>query len=241
DLIEDLSERLGSGLEAAAIERIDIDTFFWAATLAAQTVRTSFGLRFSLPNAIARRIVHGRVALTDDGDRAFRDPAVAALAQRIFVVEDKAASSTYPDRQPTRVRITFKDGRSETAGSERMLGEWDYPLPIAALQAKFVELIEGAWGGGGAVRAPSCPASRRRGTSASWLPAGARTCAHTAEHRRSDHDGPSATHRHLTLPVRTCGCKRYGCRGRGKGMRGDRLFQDLPTWDGARPCRPSLR
>jgi len=149
DLIEDLSGRLGPGLEAAAIERIDVDTFFWAATLAAQTVRTPFGLRFSLPMAIARRIVHGRVALTDDGDRAFCDPAVAALAKRVFVVEDKAASSTYPDRQPTRVRITFKDGRSETAGSERMLGEWDYPLPIAALQAKFVELVEGAWGGGG--------------------------------------------------------------------------------------------
>jgi len=152
DLIEDFSERLGPGLEAAAIERIDIDTFFWAATLAAQTVRTPFGLRFSLPMAIARRIVHGRVALTDDGDRAFRDPDVAALAKRVFVVEDKAASSTYPDRQPTRVRITFKDGRRETAGCERMLGEWDHPLPMAALQAKFVELAEGAWGGG-AVRA----------------------------------------------------------------------------------------
>jgi hypothetical protein len=33
-----------------------------------------------------------------------------------------------------------------------MMGEWDHPLPIAALQAKFVELTEGAWGGG-AVRA----------------------------------------------------------------------------------------
>ena len=33
-----------------------------------------------------------------------------------------------------------------------MLGEWDHPLPMAALQAKFVELAEGAWGGG-AVRA----------------------------------------------------------------------------------------
>jgi len=150
DLIEDFSERLGPRLEAAAIERIDIDTFFWAATLAAQTVRTPFGLRFSLPIAIARRIVHGRVVLTDDGERAFGDPAVAALAKRVFVVEDKAASSAYPDRQPTRVRITFKDGRSETAASERMLGEWDHPLPIAALQTKFVELTDGAWGGGAA-------------------------------------------------------------------------------------------
>jgi 2-methylcitrate dehydratase PrpD len=150
DLIEDFSQRLGPRLEAAAIDRIDVATFFWAATLAGQTVRTPFGLRFSLPMAIARRIVHGPVALTDDGERAFGDPAVAALAQRIFVVEDKAASSAYPDRQPTRVRITFKDGDSESAGSERIVGECDHPLPVAVLQAKFVELTKGVWGGGAA-------------------------------------------------------------------------------------------
>jgi 2-methylcitrate dehydratase PrpD len=150
DLMEEFSQRLGPRLEAAAIERIDVDTFFWAATLGGQSVTTPFGLRFSLPMAIARRIVHGPAALTDDGERAFGDPAVAALAQRIFVVEDTAASSAYPDRQPTRVRIAFKDGHSETASSERMLGEYDHPLPIAVLQAKFVELTEGVWGGGGA-------------------------------------------------------------------------------------------
>jgi 2-methylcitrate dehydratase PrpD len=150
DLVEALSQRPGPRLEAAAIARIDVATFFWAATLAGQAVRTPFGLRFSLPMAIARRIVHGPVALTDDGDRAFSDPAVAALAQRIFVTEEAAATSAYPARQPTRVRITFTDGRGETLASERMLGEWDHPLPATALQAKFVELAEHAWGGGAA-------------------------------------------------------------------------------------------
>src|SRR5215470_20274148 len=140
DLIEEFSERLGPRLEAAAIERIDVATFFWAATLAGQSVRTPFGLRFSLPMAIAQRIVHGPVPLTDDGARGFADAQVAALAARIFVVEEKAFTDAYPDRQPTRVRITFKDGRSETAACERMLGEWDHPLPIATLQTKFVEL-----------------------------------------------------------------------------------------------------
>ena len=67
-----------------------METFFWAATLSGQTVRTPFGLRFSLPMAIARRIVHGPVSLTDDGARAFADAHVAALAARIYVVEEKA-------------------------------------------------------------------------------------------------------------------------------------------------------
>ena len=80
DLTEELADRFKSRLSASAIERIDVETFFWAATLSGQTVRTPFGLRFSLPMAIARRIVHGPVPLTDDGARAFADAQVAALS-----------------------------------------------------------------------------------------------------------------------------------------------------------------
>jgi 2-methylcitrate dehydratase PrpD len=110
DLIEDLVDRLGPRLSASDIERIDVETFFWAATLAAQTVRTPFGLRFSLPMAIAQRIVLGPLPLTDDGARAFANPQVEDLARRIFVVEDKAATAAYPDRQPTRMTVTLRDG-----------------------------------------------------------------------------------------------------------------------------------
>src|SRR5215470_11586308 len=71
DLVADLAARTGPRLSASNIDRIDVETFFWAATLAAQTVRTPFGLRFSLPMAIAQRIVMGPLPLTDDGARAF--------------------------------------------------------------------------------------------------------------------------------------------------------------------------
>ena len=111
---EELADRLKSRLSASAIERIDVETFFWAATLSGQTVRTPFGLRFSLPMAIARRIVHGPVPLTDDGARAFADAHVAALAARIYVVEEKAFTAAYPDRQPTRMTVKFRDGGTES-------------------------------------------------------------------------------------------------------------------------------
>jgi 2-methylcitrate dehydratase PrpD len=146
DLTEELANRLKSRLSASAIERIDVETFFWAATLSAQTVRTPFGLRFSLPMSIARRIIHGPVALADDGARAFADPEVAALSAKIYVVEEKAFTDAYPDRQPTRMTVKFRDGRTESLSSERILGESDYPLSDAALQAKFVELVNQSWG-----------------------------------------------------------------------------------------------
>jgi 2-methylcitrate dehydratase PrpD len=150
DLTEELAKRLKSRLSAAAIERIDVQTFFWAATLSGQTVRTPFGLRFSLPMAIARRINHGPVPLTDDGSRAFADAQVAALAARIYVVEDKAFTDAYPDRQPTQMTVKFRDGSTESLGAERILGESDYPLPESMLQAKFVELVDQSWGAGAA-------------------------------------------------------------------------------------------
>jgi 2-methylcitrate dehydratase PrpD len=150
DLVEELAERMGPRLSAAQSDRIDIETFFWAATLAAQTVRTPFGLRFSLPMAIAQRIVLGPLPLTDDGARAFGNPRVEDLARRIFVVEDKAATAAYPDHQPIRMTVTFCDGTRQMLGAERILGESDHPLPEGALEAKFIALVEEAWGGGAA-------------------------------------------------------------------------------------------
>jgi 2-methylcitrate dehydratase PrpD len=150
DLVEDLAARTGPRLSASNIDRIDVETFFWAATLAAQTVRTPFGLRFSLPMAIAQRIVMGPLPLTDDGARAFGNPQVEDLARRIFVVEDKAATAAYPDRQPTRMTVAFRDGTRQIFSAERILGESDHPLPDGALEAKFVALVDAAWSGGAA-------------------------------------------------------------------------------------------
>jgi 2-methylcitrate dehydratase PrpD len=146
DLTEELADRLRLRLSAPAIERIDVETFFWAATLSAQTVRTPFGLRFSLPMAIARRIIHGPASLIDDGARAFADAEVAALAARIFVTENQSFTDGYPDLQPTRMTVKFRDGSSEMLCAERILGEWDYPLTDSILQGKFVELTDQSWG-----------------------------------------------------------------------------------------------
>lgn len=145
DLTEELATRLGTQLNPAAIARIDIRTFFMAATMGQQRVRTPFGLCFSIPMVVARRIAHGALTLTDDGTRAFADPVVQDLAQRIFVTEDQAATAAYPDRQPTAMMVTFSDGRTETLAFERILGESDHPLPAGTLEAKFASLTRMAW------------------------------------------------------------------------------------------------
>jgi len=146
DLIEVLAGQLGARLAPEFVERIEVETFFMAATLGQQSVRTPFGCRFSIPMLLAQRIAHGHISLTDDGTRAFADPVVRELAGRVFVSEDKAATAAYPDRQPTRLKIVLRDGGSQGIASERILGESDEPLPSGVLEAKFVALTEASWG-----------------------------------------------------------------------------------------------
>jgi 2-methylcitrate dehydratase PrpD len=148
DLVEAAKARHGAGFIADRIARIDVSTYFFAATLAQQSARTPFGVRFSIPMLMAAHLLYGPPPLTDDCAGLLADPAVNALAARIFVKESKDATAAYPDRQPTQINITYEDGSQETFSSERTLGESDNPLPIAQLQAKFTELVEASWSGG---------------------------------------------------------------------------------------------
>jgi 2-methylcitrate dehydratase PrpD len=145
DLVEELASRR-IGLAPDSVERIEVQTFFMAATLGHQTVRTPFGCRFSIPMLVAQRIARGRMPLTDDCTHSFSDETVRVLARRVFVSENPAATAAYPERQPTRMTVFLRDGTSHTASCERILGESDHPLSIEALEAKFMELAQPVWG-----------------------------------------------------------------------------------------------
>jgi len=153
DALEDLIGRMGAGLDPDRIVRIDVRTYFMATTMGRQDPESPFGLRFSLPAALAARLALGPRPLVDDGAAAFGDARVRALARRIFVTEDPAATAAYPDRQPTAISVTFADGRTEAASVDRMLGESDRPFPAGVLAAKFVELAAPALGEAAAARA----------------------------------------------------------------------------------------
>tara|TARA_R110002073_G_scaffold250152_4_gene412927 strand:+ start:201 stop:1607 length:1407 start_codon:yes stop_codon:yes gene_type:complete len=150
DAVETLIGRAGGRIDPAAVDRIDISTYFMAATMAHRQVDTPFGLRFSIPALIAAQIVRGLAPLTDDGAQTFADERVHALAQRIYVTEDKGMTAVYPDRQPADVTITWTNGEKDRAKVERALGESDHPLPEGTLRRKFIDLSEQALGLAGA-------------------------------------------------------------------------------------------
>lgn len=146
DAVETLIERAGGRIAAETVERIDIATYFMAATMAGQRVDTPFGLRFSIPALIAAQIVRGLEPLTDDGAAAFADDRVHALARRVFVAEDPAMTAAYPDKQPAAVTVTWSGGGTDRVAVDRALGESDHPLPEGSLRQKFIELATQALG-----------------------------------------------------------------------------------------------
>ncbi len=145
DLAEVAKVKYPEEFKADTIERIDIRTYFLAATLARQTARTPFGVRFSIPMLVASHIIRGVPPLTDDCSGTLADPDVCALAKRIFVSEDAAATAAYPDQQPTHMTVAFRDGSSREFSSNMIIGESDNPLSEDALREKFVALAGFAW------------------------------------------------------------------------------------------------
>ena len=96
DLLDEIQHRCGATLDPAGIDRIDIETYAMAATMARQTVDTPFGTRFSIPFAVAGRLLGYGRDITADGSVALASPEVQALARRVWVAELPEFTRDYP-------------------------------------------------------------------------------------------------------------------------------------------------
>ena len=142
----DLADTLRPGLDVAMIEIVTIDTYAMAATMASPVVTTPFGTRFSIPFAVAARLLGAEGRLDDAGIAPLDDPAIHALAARVDVRENLTFSAAYPDRQMTTMRIVCRDGPTREAAADFIRGEAEYPHPEAAMAEKFLALTEPSWG-----------------------------------------------------------------------------------------------
>lgn len=152
DALDDALERHGRAFDVEAIERIDVRAYKLAAMLAGQHITSSFGSRFSIPFALATRIVHGHAWLEAFDDAAVANERVQTLARRVFVVEDVAHTAAYPAMQRCDLSVRLRDGRTVTGHCEIMKGEVERPHSQAELRAKFFRLAEPLWGEAVAVK-----------------------------------------------------------------------------------------
>ncbi len=145
DLVDAVLAQYGGSLDPNAIERIEFDTYGMAATMAQQTVETPFGTRFSIPYAVASRLLGYDSDITADGSAVIASPQVRDLAKRVWVSELPEFTADYPRRQRSRMRLQLNDGRTLTAEAELIKGEPEHPHSPAELEHKFLALVRPTW------------------------------------------------------------------------------------------------
>lgn len=138
--------QLDRPLVPASIERIDIDTYVWAAQLDGPAPRTMLAAKFSLPFALATTIAHGAATVPAFRAEALGREDILALAARVQVREDAALTARLPGLRPARLRVVLKDGSELRAAVETNRGDTEDPYGEEDIIAKFHELTDPVWG-----------------------------------------------------------------------------------------------
>lgn len=146
DALARIAAEAGGRLDPAAIARVDVATYVWAAQLAGQEPHNMLAAKFSLPFSIATTIVYGAATVEAFRDGALADATIRDLARRVFVTEDKALTARLPGLRPARVTVTLTDGRVFAAESLTNRGDTEDPYSEHEIRAKFFELTEPVWG-----------------------------------------------------------------------------------------------
>jgi 2-methylcitrate dehydratase PrpD len=144
DAIDDLHAR---GLLPAAgdVESVAVETYGLAAELYDPAPRNTLAAKFSVPFAVATRIVNGSSGVDSFTWKAVRDPAVLALAARVTVREDPAMTRRLPRERPARVSVRLREGGDVTAEVSVNRGDDASPYTESELRQKFIDLTSRVW------------------------------------------------------------------------------------------------
>ncbi len=141
----DALETLGP-IDPAEIMSIDVATYVWAAQLDHPEPKGMLAAKFSVPFALATRIIQGH-----SGVAAFRAPwltdaATLALAAKVKVREDAALTAMLPGLRPARLAVILRDGRVLRAEALTNRGDTEDPYTPAEVAEKFIDLAGPVYG-----------------------------------------------------------------------------------------------
>lgn len=127
------------------IAHVQVDSYGYAAELDDKAPRNTLAAKFSVPFAVATRLVNGSSALASFTWDAVRDPKVLALAQKVDVREDPAMSLRLPQERPAKVVIRLQDGRTVQGEAGVNRGDDASPYTREELRGKFMDLTGRVW------------------------------------------------------------------------------------------------
>ena len=127
------------------IARIEVRSYALAAELDDPAPRNTLAAKFSVPFAVATRLVRGSSALASFTWEAVRDERTLALARKVELAEDPAMTARLPRERPARVLITTTDGRQYAGEAGVNRGDDAAPYTAQELTAKFMDLCGRVW------------------------------------------------------------------------------------------------
>jgi 2-methylcitrate dehydratase PrpD len=131
--------------QVSDIERIEVVTYHLAAELNDPAPNNTLAAKFSVPFAVATRIVNNSSALSSFTWDQVRNPAVLALAQKVTVSHDPAMSARLPMERPAKVTLYLKDGSQRVGEAGVNRGDDASPYTRSELRDKFMSLTGRVW------------------------------------------------------------------------------------------------
>ncbi|MFM8547960.1 MAG: MmgE/PrpD family protein [Betaproteobacteria bacterium] len=131
--------------DPSSIERIEVESYHLAAELNDSAPRNTLAAKFSVPFAVATRIIRGSSALSSFTWDAVRDPATLALAKRVSVIEDPAMTARLPAERPARVTLFTREGGKRVGEVGINRGDDASPYTPDELRQKFLDLTSRVW------------------------------------------------------------------------------------------------
>jgi 2-methylcitrate dehydratase PrpD len=145
DCLELLRARLGE-VRREAIASVEVAVYPVALQYDAPDPASDLAARFSFRTTAALALVDGPLRPDSFAPERFGRPEVQAMATRVALVADPALGRLYPQSRPTRVMLSFTDGRRESAEVRVPRGDGPAGLTDAEVRAKAGGLLSHAWG-----------------------------------------------------------------------------------------------
>lgn len=133
--------------ETDKIRQIDVRTYGFAAEMSGQEPQNTLAAKFSIPFAVATRLINGSSGVASFTWDAVRSSAVQDLAKRVVVAEDLKMSARLPEMRPAALAIRLHDGSVFEAETQTNRGDWRDPYSDAELREKYDSLVARRWPG----------------------------------------------------------------------------------------------